>query len=84
MANYVKVEDMFNFIFEYHTFDRLVNKIIRCCTGFMWNNTIGDCIGVKGIYIRYFSPYLTNNQIQWYTIYNYLIHFTACELVCES
>lgn len=23
---------------------RRVNGIIRCCTGFIWNNTIGDCI----------------------------------------
>lgn len=44
MASYVKVKTMFHYIIESITFDRLVNGTKRCCTGFMWNNTIGDCI----------------------------------------
>ncbi|XP_052690844.1 uncharacterized protein LOC128168746 isoform X1 [Crassostrea angulata] len=32
---------------------RLVNGIIRCCTGFIWNNTIGDCIGTKACPLGY-------------------------------
>lgn len=61
MASYVKVKTMFHYIIESITFDRLVNGIIRCCTGFMWNNTIGDCIGTKGFYIRFTLVDLTIN-----------------------
>lgn len=59
MANYVKVKNMlFLTLFKSIKFDRLVNGIIRCCTGFMWNNTIGDCTGTKGFLYKIYSPRL--------------------------
>lgn len=75
MASYVKVEDMIYFIFKSHTFDRLVNRTIRCCTGLIWNNTIGDCIGTKGFYIRRIPPDLTTIKFSGSPFYKYLAHF---------
>lgn len=59
MVNYVKVKIMFRYIIGPLTFNRLVNGSIRCCTGYMWNSTIEDCIGTKGFHIRFIIPDLT-------------------------
>lgn len=68
MVNYVKVKIMFRYIIEPLTFNRLVNGSIQCCTGYMWNNTLEDCIGTKGFQIRFILLDLTISLITEYAI----------------
>lgn len=44
---------MFYHIIESLAFDRTVSGVIRCCTGFMGNDTIGDCICTKACPLGY-------------------------------
>lgn len=68
MVNYVKVKIMFCYIIEPLTFNKLVNGSIQCCTGYMWNNTLEDCIGTKGFQIRFILPDLTISLLKQYAI----------------